>query len=152
MKIDIILMVFIFFTNLTFSLLLSWSDFLFRKIPNKIIGLVFFTNLFSACYWGFIYYSLPIMIIVLSILLVLWIYSVFGGGDVKLFCAYFVGIQPVLSLNFILFVGLLGSIVVSIMWLCVDNRNGSLSESGVPYGIAISISGLIFTTLSMSHS
>ncbi|MCC4854048.1 A24 family peptidase, partial [Vibrio lentus] len=80
----------------------------------------------------------------------LWKSSLLGGGDVKLIIAYIIGIKPIIIPHFLLLTGVIGGVVCYLFLLNARLKKNSTKEVTIPYGIPISISGFVFSTLSMN--
>lgn len=152
MKLTLLLYLPFFLANLWVTVYVCWSDGQRRLIPNQISKWVLLINTIAAIAYGFIWSSLPIALLCFAVLLLLWFANVFGAGDVKLLSAFTVGIQPDLLIPALVTIGIFGGIQLATMYLWAKVNQFKAFKKGIPYGIPISLSCLIFTALSaLSH-
>ncbi len=138
----------LFLPLLLLAVLVMVSDIRSRLISNRLcVGILMINSLiaFSA---GYLWQTLPYSALGLMVFGLLWLRGVMGGGDVKLLLAFSVGISPVFLLLALCAVGLLGGVQVVWMYLAGRVRRQPAFSRGIPYGIPVTVSGLIFTLLS----
>ena len=113
--------------------------------------------------YSYIAYSFGIAILIFIILATLFAFNLIGGGDVKLIPAVALWAGPALTIKFLLITMICGGLV-SLIYIAIryfnkrafkskssENVNYFVSESSelekeennIPYGIAISIGGLV---------
>ncbi|MEZ9292275.1 prepilin peptidase [Vibrio lentus] len=126
------------------------TDFKSRKIGNTLILFVFSISSLSSFHFEFINHSLLAMLVGGIVGGYLWKSSLLGGGDVKLIIAYIIGIKPIIIPHFLLLTGVIGGVVCYLFLLNARLKKNSTKEVTIPYGIPISISGFVFSTLSMN--
>jgi len=148
MNVDSIISIMAVSLNMVFATRSCISDHINRTIPNNICKFLFIINLFSACYFGYIMQSAIITAGIFSILVLTWLIGCFGAGDIKLLCAFSIGIRPELTIACLIMIGVCGGIQLVIVYLVGLATRNNLFEKGIPYGIPISISGVVFTALS----
>ena len=125
------------------------------------LGALFYSQ--SLPPYSYIAYSIGIAILIFIVLAALFAFNLIGGGDVKLIPAVSLWAGPALTVKFLLITMICGGLV-SLIYLGIrylkksnfkskssENVNYFVSESAelekeennIPYGIAISIGGLI---------
>ncbi|WP_407547170.1 prepilin peptidase [Vibrio parahaemolyticus] len=129
--------------NLVVSLMIFRTDWLSRTIPNKLVLILLVNNSFIAYQQGHLIQSVSYSFLLSLFLMVLWYYRVFGGGDVKLVLSFSVGLSPNLIFYNLAFIGILGGVLVGMMYIFIKDP----FKNGVPYGIPICVSS-IFLLLS----
>jgi prepilin peptidase CpaA len=88
----------------------------------------------------------------LIIFLTFWYLGFIGGGDVKAICSFTLGVKPDLMVFYFISIGLIGAVQVVFMF-AYDQLLGKLQiNKGIPYGIPISISGVLCVVLSLIPS
>ncbi|MCG6461809.1 prepilin peptidase [Vibrio parahaemolyticus] len=135
----------IFFINVISACFVCGSDWNTRTIPNRIIMLIFAINIVNGYISDYIFQSLFFSLLLCSILFILWLFDVLGGGDVKLLFAFSVGITPDLILYNYLFTFLLGGVLAAFMYVFLKKP----FERGIPYGLPICVSSLFFIGVSI---
>ncbi|MEZ8100901.1 prepilin peptidase [Vibrio bivalvicida] len=148
MIIDIVISITFITLNILCSFRACNSDHKYRTISNNLCKLIVVINSIAACYYGYILQSTLTTAIIFLVLVVVWLFGCFGAGDIKLLCAFLLGIKPELTIACLVMVGGLGGVQLVVMYLIGLATNKSLFEKGIPYGIPISISGFACTTLS----
>lgn len=149
MNLDHIIVVTIVIINIACAAQSCISDHKHRIVSNKICKLLFITNFIAAFYYGYGIQSVTITSVIFFILIIIWLIGAFGAGDIKLLCAFSVGIKPELTIACLVLVGFLGGLQLVVMYLIGLMTNTNLFKKGIPYGIPISISGVAFTALSL---
>jgi len=149
MNLDNIIAVTIVIINIACASHSCISDHQHRTISNRICKLLFITNIIAAFYYGYGIQSVTITSVIFFILIIIWLIGAFGAGDIKLLCAFSVGIKPELTLACLVSVGLIGGLQLVVMFLIGLMTKTNIFEKGIPYGIPISISGVAFTALSL---
>ena len=133
--------------GLAIGLLVSiYSDIRHRLIYNKVCLAI---ALAAPLYWWasgqFVWpqlgYFLASGIVSFLFFMIFFALKMMGGGDVKLFGAVALWLQPIEAMRFIFNASLLGAIVTIIFFALhkLGKRGGTVR---VPYGVAISIAGL----------
>lgn len=149
MNLDNIIAVTIVFINIVCAAQTCISDNKYRTVSNNICKILFSTNFIAAFYYGYGIHSITITSVIFFILIFIWLIGAFGAGDIKLLCAFSVGIKPELTLACLVLVGLIGGLQLVVMSLIGLMSKKNLFEKGIPYGIPISISGVAFIALSL---
>ncbi|MCG3759806.1 prepilin peptidase [Vibrio cincinnatiensis] len=114
-----------------------YSDYHYRRIANQDIiylGIIsFIVSLISTNYWGMV-----TAILFLLLGLVLFIFNLWGAGDVKLLAVLSLAIRPeFVFLNFFSIVLLGGLIAVGLVITAWITKEREIVTSGVPYSFAI---------------
>ncbi|AKK20026.1 prepilin peptidase [Candidatus Liberibacter africanus] len=140
-------------------ILAALTDLFEALIPNRV-SIVMMSSFILIAFWeGMAYHlialHLLVGLLVFIVCFVLFIFNIMGGGDVKLLTATSIWFGWTISLlNFVFYVAILGG-VLSIGILLIRMINGYsslfyavipksfLMKGKIPYGIAISIGGLI---------
>ncbi|MCG9580647.1 prepilin peptidase [Vibrio tubiashii] len=148
MIVDTIFPVSLVVVNLTCAIKACVSDHKSRTISNSLCKTLFVINSIAACYYDYFFQSATTTFVIFSIFILMWLVGCFGAGDIKLLCAFTIGIKPDITIVFLVMVGLLGGVQVTIMYLVGIASSKKVFEKGIPYGIPISMSGLVFSTLS----
>ncbi|WP_425667164.1 prepilin peptidase [Vibrio tubiashii] len=148
MIIDSILSTSFIILNLYCAVKACISDHKSRTISNSLCKTLFVINSIAACYYDYVFQSATTTIVIFSILILMWLVGCFGAGDIKLLCAFTIGIKPDITIACLVMVGLLGGVQVTIMYLVGIASSKKVFEKGIPYGIPISMSGLVFSTIS----
>lgn len=148
MNINLIIPISLLVVNAYLAIKASISDYQSRTISNQICKVLFIANLLGAMYFGYCLGSIFSTGICFAVLIGLWLLNVIGAGDIKLLCAFAVGIEPSLLTLYLVSIGLLGGGQVVIMGLGSLLNGKNRFKMGIPYGIPISISGIVFVSLS----
>lgn len=148
MIIDNIFSISFIILNLSCAIKACISDHKSRTISNSLCKTLFVINTVAACYHGYILQSATTTFVIFSVLILMWLVGCLGAGDIKLLCAFTIGIKPELTITCLVMVGLLGGVQVALMYLAGIASSKKAFERGIPYGIPISISGLAFSLLS----
>ncbi|WCP70015.1 prepilin peptidase [Vibrio tubiashii] len=148
MIVDTIFPVSLIVVNLTCAIKACISDHKSRTISNSLCKTLFVINSIAACYYDYVFQSATTTFVIFSIFILMWLVGCFGAGDIKLLCAFTIGIKPDITIAFLVMVGLLGGVQVTIMYLAGIASSKKVFEKGIPYGIPISMSGLVFSALS----
>lgn len=135
----------VFYILCALSARIIFSDVKTRTIPDILSAGVMFFSLVNAWISGFVVDSVLAAFIVFVVFFILWLLNVIGGGDVKLIVAFTVGIAPQLTILMLCVTGLLGGIQLGIMYLYQQQP----FTRGIPYGVPIVISGLLFSLISI---
>jgi|GEM_PF-1545852 len=149
MNLDNIIEINVVIINIVCAVQSCISDHKYRTLPNKICKLLFITNFIASFYFGYFIQSATITSIIFLVLLIVWLIGGFGAGDIKLLCAFSIGIKPELTVACLVLVGFLGGFQLVVMYIVGLMTKTNLFEKGIPYGIPISISGVAFTALSL---
>ncbi|EGU36046.1 hypothetical protein VIBRN418_08667 [Vibrio sp. N418] len=106
------------------------SIFIFTVSSEQIIGIY---NLLVGIFFLFFY-----------------VFSFWGGGDTKLAIAFLPAISSQYALLFLIGIGLLGGVLLSV-YLIAGLRRGfdEIKKGGLPFGIPICISGLLCVAASL---
>ncbi|NVD07818.1 peptidase [Vibrio sp. JPW-9-11-11] len=148
MNINLLIAISLLSVNAYLATKASISDYQSRTISNQICKLLFIVNLLGALYFSYFLDALFSTGICFIVLIGLWLLNVIGAGDIKLLCAFSVGIEPSLITFYLVSIGLLGGAQVLIMGLVSLLSGKNRFKMGIPYGIPISISGIVFVMLS----
>lgn len=148
MNINLLISISLLVVNTYLATKASISDYQSRTISNQICKLLFIVNLLGALYFGYFFDALVSTGICFAVLIGLWLLNVIGAGDIKLLCAFSVGIEPSLITLYLVSIGLLGGAQVVIIGLVSLLSGKNRYKMGIPYGIPISISGSVFVSLS----
>ena len=124
-------------------------DIRYRTIPNKTIKIIFFLSIITSVYQGYFLNSTLYFIYTLVTFLIFWYLGLIGGGDVKAICSFTIGIKPDLIVFYFISIGLIGAVQVMFMLTYDYFFKKSKIKIGIPYGIPISISGVILVFLSL---
>lgn len=149
MNIDLLVNIVLISTNFLIFSFVCFFDGWHRKIPNNLNKIALIFSNIVALNNGYLMSSLPIAILCFVVFFILWYLKVIGGGDVKLLCALIIGIQPELVTSTLIFIGFLGGVVVSIMYIIGKVVGFDSYKKGIPYGIPIALSCFIFSTVSI---
>lgn len=144
LTLDIVL----FLTNAFAMFIIIRGDISLRRISNEVCLLVICISTISAALHGFFLPSLLNSVIVFLVFFLIWRLGIMGAGDVKLIAAYSIGIVPELLIGNLVFIGLIGGVQISVMYINGILRGTTPFDKGIPYGVAISISGVIFSYIS----
>lgn len=142
------------------------SDLLTRRIPNWMTGFLVLAFLpvavFSGLSWADFGWHLLAGLVALAGGFGLHCFRLLGGGDVKLFAgaAFWLGWSALLPLLVVtaLAGGLLAAIILVLQWFRRDARflflhpwigTGPI-KSGMPYGVAIAMAGIILSCNSLT--
>ena len=126
-------------------LIAAITDIRARRIDNWLTGAVALgAPLFWASglsLWPGIALQFGVALIAFAILAVLFAMRAMGGGDVKLLTALALWIEPVLFMQLIVLMALLGGVLTLVLgsWHIMRRRKDRLA---IPYGVAISAAGL----------
>jgi prepilin peptidase CpaA len=134
--------------GLAIGLLVSiYTDIRYRLILNKVSGGI---ALVAPLYWFAIgSFSWPAIGIYLAtgiatflFFAIFFRFGMMGGGDVKLFAAVALWLEPTDAFRFIFNASLLGA-AVTIIFLVTHKVRGNEGKVRVPYGVAIAVAGLL---------
>lgn len=150
------------FSVIIILVIAACSDWQTRIIPNWlsiVIIAAFLGYDFSENGGLFIGPHLLVAIGVLIFLLPLFAFGKMGGGDIKLIASLAIWIGPLSIFDFVVLVSLMGGLL-AVTYLCVGRivqmqfvfakfwigfQSGKIGfQEGIPYGVAISISGIYF--------
>ena len=127
-------------------LIAAITDIRARRIDNWLTGAValgaplfWWASVLSL--WPGIALQFGVALIAFAILAVLFAMRAMGGGDVKLLTALALWIEPVLFMQLIVLMALLGGVLTLVLgsWHIMRRRKDRLA---IPYGVAISAAGL----------
>tara|TARA_B100000678_G_scaffold43471_1_gene33239 strand:- start:2009 stop:2500 length:492 start_codon:yes stop_codon:yes gene_type:complete len=127
-------------------LIAAITDIRARRIDNTLTGAValgapLFWWASGLSVWPGIALQFGVALIAFAILAVLFAMRAMGGGDVKLLTALALWIEPVLFMQLIVLMALLGGVLTLVLgsWHIMRRRKDRLA---IPYGVAISAAGL----------
>ncbi|MBO80512.1 prepilin peptidase [Citromicrobium bathyomarinum] len=127
-------------------LIAAITDIRARRIDNWLTGAValgapLFWWASGLSLWPGIALQFGVALIAFAILAVLFAMRAMGGGDVKLLTALALWIEPVLFMQLIVLMALLGGVLTLVLgsWHIMRRRKDRLA---IPYGVAISAAGL----------
>jgi len=122
---------------------ISYSDFRFRRIPNKLVVAV---AILSICYSLFANHSIQILfpLIVLIIGMIISPWNVIGAGDIKLIVALLFSLASSENAIFLIMTALCGLPLSAGILLYNQLANEKIKT--VPYGIAIA-AGYVMTLI-----
>ncbi len=127
-------------------LIAAITDIRARRIDNWLTGAValgapLFWWASGLSLWPGIALQFGVALIAFAILAVLFAMRAMGGGDVKLLTALALWIEPVLFMQLIVLMALLGGVLTLVLgsWHIMRRRKDRLA---LPYGVAISAAGL----------
>lgn len=127
-------------------LIAAITDIRARRIDNWLTGAValgapLFWWASGLSIWPGIALQFGVALIAFAILAVLFAMRAMGGGDVKLLTALALWIEPVLFMQLIVLMALLGGVLTLVLgsWHIMRRRKDRLA---IPYGVAISAAGL----------
>ncbi|MEL7687711.1 prepilin peptidase [Citromicrobium bathyomarinum] len=127
-------------------LIAAITDIRARRIDNWLTGAValgapLFWWASGLSVWPGIALQFGVALIAFAILAVLFAMRAMGGGDVKLLTALALWIEPVLFMQLIVLMALLGGVLTLVLgsWHIMRRRKDRLA---IPYGVAISAAGL----------
>ena len=127
-------------------LIAAITDIRARRIDNWLTGAValgapLFWWASGLSLWPGIALQFGVALIAFAILAVLFAMLAMGGGDVKLLTALALWIEPVLFMQLIVLMALLGGVLTLVLgsWHIMRRRKDRLA---IPYGVAISAAGL----------
>lgn len=127
-------------------LIAAITDIRARRIDNWLTGAValgapLFWWASGLSLWPGIALQFVVALIAFAILAVLFAMRAMGGGDVKLLTALALWIEPVLFMQLIVLMALLGGVLTLVLgsWHIMRRRKDRLA---IPYGVAISAAGL----------
>lgn len=132
------------------SAIICYSDFKYRKISNKAILCVFLLSSSLSIKYGFFIQSIKISFLIFVIGFFLTKIKIIGGGDIKLISTLSLAIHGDVIWLFFIMIGFFGGVQLSMEYLyCIIKNKKTPFDKGVPYGIAISLSGLLAIFLSI---
>ena len=127
-------------------LIAAITDIRARRIDNWLTGAValgapLFWWASGLSLWPGIALQFGVALIAFAILAVLFAMRAMGGGDVKLLTALALWIEPVLFMQLIVLMALLGGVLTLVLgsWHIMRRRKDRVA---IPYGVAISAAGL----------
>ncbi|EGR0107094.1 pilus assembly protein CpaA [Vibrio vulnificus] len=126
----------------------SMNDIKYRVIPNGAILAMLFLCTFFAHSSNYLLQTAPISALCFALSITLWHKGFFGGGDAKYFPAMMLGIKPEHAIEAICYIGLFGGITVIGVYVYCLIAQKEIKKIGIPYGLPISLSCLIFLNLS----
>lgn len=141
--------IFFIIISFIFALRFSYTDFKSRKIYNKDLALFLpFCILISLLSGNFLIRLIDSGVIFL-IGMILFKCRQMGGGDVKLITLYALIIKSFMI--FLLLVSIIGGAITLIYMILYYFRGrwSELKNKGIPYGVAISISGFLISILNI---
>lgn len=123
-----------------------YADILTRTISNKLCLSMLCVSLLI----GFSQLALFNIVIGCLVLLALYGFSIWGGGDSKLAIAFLPAISEQYFCWYLLFIAFLGG-VLALIYLIYGCFVGieRVKQNGLPYGIPICLSGLFFIAASI---
>lgn len=127
---------------LVLTLRVCWTDGRYRHISNWLVMAVAITviviNGFSHPPWS----SLGLLTLATG---VLYAAGIMAGGDAKLILAYFCGISSSLWLDVFVVMAMLGGLLafISLAYGGLHRDLAGVRRRGIPYGIAIGLSGML---------
>ncbi|WP_067045356.1 prepilin peptidase [Moritella sp. JT01] len=122
----------------------TYMDVTVRQLPNSLVILTALLCLTVAISGDFYISSLQQSALALALGFGLFLLRVCGAGDIKLIAAYLLGIKPEYWALFLFVMSLIGTFVGVVQYIFRGQQN-----AGIPYGIAISLSGLSFVIASV---
>ncbi|WP_117235017.1 A24 family peptidase [Vibrio maerlii] len=131
-----------------FSLLFSvvCMDIKFRQIPNYLIYLIGILGLF-ACDCFYFENSAIDIISIFGVGFLLWYLNVWGAGDAKLLTVVSIAIDQQYLPGILLLITMIGG--VTALLIIIINRLFGKQITTVPYGVTISIGGMVGTLASL---
>jgi len=121
-----------------------YKDVTVRLLPNSLVMLTALLCLTVSISGDFYISALQQSTLALALGFGLFMLRVCGAGDIKLIAAYLLGIRPEYWALFLFFMSLIG--------VCIDLFQCMFRvqrHAGIPYGVAISLSGLFFVIASV---
>ncbi len=122
-----------------------YTDTKHRHISNKACLILALSSIASATVFSFLPSAIIYSLIIFTLFFLIWYFGIMGAGDVKLITAFSLGIHPDFILIYFIAIGLFGGIQVAIMYLLSLVRGTTPFDKGIPYGVAISIPGVILS-------
>ncbi len=126
------------------SIYTAYKDVTARLLPNNAVVLTALVC-FTVAINGYFYMS-ALQQSALALLLGFGLFQlkVCGAGDIKLIAAYLLGIKPEYWALFLFVMSLMGVCIGLFQYIFRVQHN-----AGIPYGVAISLSGLFFVIASV---
>ncbi|HHL2499856.1 TPA: prepilin peptidase [Yersinia enterocolitica] len=120
-------------------LIICYSDIRHRVISNKwVIAVAINTLVLSLIRYNTVSLIIPLLALVIGY--IIFYFKLIGGGDVKLITVLMFALNSEQSLNFILYMAIMGGVV---MILGILFNRADIKQRGVPYAVAISAGFLI---------
>ncbi|HDY8040437.1 TPA: prepilin peptidase [Vibrio vulnificus] len=130
------------------ALYASFTDAKSRVISNHTVVFTFLFCFIFAFINGYLLHSFLIAITCFAFSVIFWLFEFWGGGDAKYFPAMMLGIKPEFAIEAICYIGLFGGITVIGVYVYCLIAKKEIKKIGIPYGVPISLSCLIFLNLS----
>ena len=132
------------FVLFVFFICTTYMDVTVRRLPNSLVILTALLCLTVAISGDFYISSLQQSALALAVGFGLFLLRVCGAGDIKLIAAYLLGIKPEYWALFLFVMSLIGTCLGVVQYIFRRQQN-----AGIPYGVAISLSGLFFVIASV---
>ncbi|CAM3186704.1 A24 family peptidase [Moritella viscosa] len=132
------------FVLFVFFICTTYMDVTVRRLPNGLVILTALLCLTVAISGDFYISSLQQSALALAVGFGLFLLRVCGAGDIKLIAAYLLGIKPEYWALFLFVMSLIGTCLGVVQYIFRRQQN-----AGIPYGVAISLSGLFFVIASV---
>lgn len=120
------------------------KDITLRTLPNSLVFATALICLSVSVYGDFYMSSLQQSALALVLGFGLFLLRVCGAGDIKLIAAYLLGIKPEYWALFLFVMSLIGVGLGVVQYIFKAQH-----DVGIPYGVAISLSGLFFVIASI---
>ncbi|HAS6342628.1 TPA: pilus assembly protein CpaA [Vibrio vulnificus] len=130
------------------ALYASFTDAKSRVISNYTVVFAFLCCFIFAFLNGYLLHSFLIATLCFALSFILWSFGFWGGGDAKYFPVMMVGVKPDYAIEAICYIGLFGGITVIGVYVYCLLAKKDIKKMGIPYGVPISLSCLIFLNLS----
>ncbi|WP_075532717.1 A24 family peptidase [Moritella viscosa] len=127
-----------------FFICTTYMDVTVRRLPNSLVILTALLCLTVAISGDFYISSLQQSVLALAVGFGLFLLRVCGAGDIKLIAAYLLGIKPEYWALFLFVMSLIGTCLGVVQYIFRWQQN-----AGIPYGVAISLSGIFFVIASV---
>ena len=121
-----------------------YKDVTVRLLPNSLVILTALLCLTVSISGDFYMSSLQQSALALALGFGLYLLRVCGAGDIKLVAAYLLGIKPEYWALFLFIMSLIGVGLGVVQYIFKAQH-----DVGIPYGVAISLSGLFFVIASV---
>ena len=121
-----------------------YKDVTVRLLPNSLVILTALLCLTVSISGDFYMSSLQQSVLALALGFGLYLLRACGAGDIKLIAAYLLGIKPEYWALFLFVMSLIGVGLGVVQYIFKAQH-----DAGIPYGVAISLSGLFFVIASV---
>ena len=122
----------------------AYLDVTARRLPNSLVILTALLCLTVSVSGDFYISALQQSALALALGFGLFMLRGCGAGDIKLIAAYLLGIKPEYWALFLFVMSLIGVGLGVVQYIFKAQR-----DAGIPYGVAISLSGLFFVIASV---